>query len=222
MVAAAFVALGLGALYLLSLPAVGDAPRRVADILADHLGRSVGAEPPYRLGTALVDVEDEHFYSNVLVNVGDGAARAALATFHASGDPGGSTIEQQLAKQLYPESGGLEGTLYEIGLGVKLALRYPKRRLLAMYLDAVYFGHGYWGAETAAEGYFGTPASRLDWTQAALLAGLPQAPSAYDPLVHLRLAKQRQEHVLDQLVADHVISPGRAKAAYAEPLHLKN
>ena len=207
-----------GALYLLSLPAVGDAPARVEAILGVHHATSVGTEPPARFGEAVVAVEDEHFYSNVLLNVVDGAARAALATLHTSGDPGGSTIDQQLAKALYPESGGLEGTLHEIGLGVKLALRYPKARILAMYLNAIYFGQGYWGAEAAAEGYFGRRADQLDWAEAALLAGLPQAPSEYDPIEHLALAKQRQRHVLDQLVANHILTQVQANAAYAEPL----
>ena len=218
--AGAVVALSvaLGLLYMLSLPPVGDAPARVAAILRLHGGSSVGPTPPSRLGQAVVAVEDEHFYSNVVVNVLDGAVRAALATLHTSGDPGGSTIDQQLAKQIYPEAGGLDGTLHEIGMGVKLALRYPKGRILAMYLDAVYFGHGYWGAEAAAEGYFGVAAARLDWAEASLLAGLPQAPSAYDPLEHLQLAKQRQRQVLDQLVVNHVLSPAEAGRAYDETL----
>jgi len=209
-----------GALYLLSLPPVGDAPARVAETLASHGGSSIGDRPPYRLGAAVVAVEDEHFYANPFVNVLDGAGRAAVATLHTSGDPGGSTIDQQLAKQLYPEAGGLEGTLHEIGLGVKLALRYPKTRILAMYLDAVYFGHGYWGAEAAAEGYFGLWAGQLDWAEAALVAGLPQAPSAYDPLEHLPRAKARQRHVLDQLVANRYLTRAAASHAYAEALPL--
>jgi membrane peptidoglycan carboxypeptidase len=210
-----------GTLYLLSLPSVGDAPARVAAILRAHGGTSVGTIPPYRLGQAVVDVEDENFYSNVFYNVFAGAARAALATLHTSGDPGGSTIDQQLAKQLYPESGGLEGVLHEIGIGVKLDLRFSKPRILAMYLDAVYFGNGYWGAQAAARGYFGANANQLSWAEAAMLAGLPQAPSAYDPVHHLALAKERQRQVLDQLVVNHVLTAAQAAAAYAEPLPLR-
>lgn len=209
-----------GTIYLLSLPTVRDAPARVAAILRAHGGASVGAIPPYRLGQAVVDVEDENFYANVFYNVFAGAARAALATLHTSGDPGGSTIDQQLAKQLYPESGGLGGVLHEIGIGVKLDLSFSKPRILAMYLDAVYFGNGYWGAEAAARGYFGVSADQLSWAEAAMLAGLPQAPSAYDPVHHLALAKQRQRHVLHQLVVNHVLTAAQAAAAYAEPLPL--
>jgi penicillin-binding protein 1A len=174
--------------------------------------------PPGKLGTAVVDVEDEHFYSNVFVNVLDGAGRAALAALQTSQDPGGSTISQQLAKQLYGRSGG---TLREIGLGVKLALSYSHARILQMYLNAVYYGNGYWGDVAAARGYFGKDPRQLDWAQAALLAGLPQAPSAYDPLVHYALAKQRQLHVLDQLTDNHAITAAQASAAYRQPLGLR-
>ena len=135
---------------------------------------------------------------------------------HTSGDPGGSTITQQLATQLYGRGSGLAGTLQEIGLGVKISLNYPKQQILGMYLNVVYYGNGYWGDEAAARGYFGISPRALDWAQAAMLAGLPQAPSAYDPETHFALAKQRQRHVLDQLVANHILTGARANAAYRE------
>jgi membrane peptidoglycan carboxypeptidase len=90
-----------------------------------------------------------------------------------------------------------------------------------MYLDAVYYGHGYWGEVAAARGYFGVNPDALDWAQAAMLAGLPEAPSAYDPLEHLALAKLRQRHVLNQLVVNQFLTAAQANAAYAEPLGLR-
>lgn len=208
-------------IYLLTLPGTGDAPARVDRILAEHHGVAGGLPLPRKLSTAVVDVEDEHFYSNVFVNVLDGAGRAALAALQTSQDPGGSTIAQQLAKQLYGKGSGLGGTLREIGLGVKLALAYSHQRILQMYLDAIYYGNGYWGDVAAARGYFGEDPGQLDWAQAAMLAGLPQAPSAYDPLRHYALAKLRQRHVLAQLVVNHAITEAQADAAYGEPLHLR-
>ncbi len=210
-----------GSVYVLSLPGVGNAPARVQRILALHHGVDAGTPPSTKLGDAVVAVEDEHFYSNFLISVLDGAGRAALATLQASQDPGGSTIPQQLAKQLYGGGGGVGATLREIGLGVKLSLRYSKSSVLGMYLNAVYYGHGYWGDVAAARGYFGKNPNALDWAQAALLAGLPQAPSAYDPLEHLSLARQRQRHVLDQLVANGYLTRGQANAAFREPLSLR-
>jgi membrane peptidoglycan carboxypeptidase len=210
-----------GIAYLAILPSVSDAHARVSRILAVHHGTPGGSPPPAKLGAAVVAVEDEHFYSNFVVNVIDGAGRAAIATLQTDDDPGGSTIDQQLAKQLYRHGTGLLGTLKEIGLGVKLALDYSKPDILTMYLNAVYYGHGYWGDVAAARGYFGVSPDDLDWAQAAMLAGLPEAPSAYDPLEHFALAKRRQRHVLDQLVVNHHLTAAQANAAYAEPLGLR-
>lgn len=210
-----------GAVYVVSLPGVGNAETRVEQILSSHHGIYSSQPPPQKLGDAVVSVEDEHFYSNFLVNVVDGFGRAAVATLHTSQDPGGSTIQQQLAKQLYGHGSGLFATLQEIGLGVKLSLSYSKLQILTMYLNAVYYGNGYWGDVAAARGYFGKSPAALNWAQAAMLAGLPQAPSAYDPLEHYALAKQRQQHALDQLVANHHLTRAQAGAAFRQPLQLR-
>ena len=221
MVALVGVLIAASVVYVQTLPGVGDAEQRVQQILAAHAGTEGRMPPPARLATAVVAVEDEHFYAGWLLNMIDGAGRATLATLTASDDPGGSTIPQQLAKQLYGDGSGLASTLREIGLGVKLSVSYPKARILEMYLDANYYGHGYWGDVAAARGYFNTSPRQLDWAQAAMLAGLPQAPSAYDPLWHYTLAKQRQRHVLDRLVANHDLTLGQADAAYRAPLGLQ-
>jgi len=216
---AALVLAGLG--YELSLPSVGNAPDLVAKVVITHRG-VIGRLPlPTKLSEAVVAVEDEHFYSNVLLNVFDGAARAALATIQGSGDPGGSTIAQQLAKQLYDTGGGFGATLEQVGLGLKLSITYSRAQVLEMYLNAVYFGNGYWGYVSASHGYFGVAPDRLNWAAAAMLAGLLQAPSAYDPILHFALAKQRQLHVLDQLVANHVLTAAEADTAYQAPLSLR-
>ena len=211
----------MGAAYVATLPRVGDAEQRAHRILALHHGTYAGPQPAVRLGDAVVAVENEHFYANFLINILDGAGRAALAALDDGHDPGGSTIAQQLAKQLYGHGTGLAATLHDIGLGIKLSLEYPKPQILDMYLSAVYYGHGYWGDAAAARGYFGATPTALDWAQAAMLAGLPVAPSTYDPLVHYALAKHRQRHVLDQLVVNHYLTAAQANAAYAEPLGLR-
>lgn len=112
-----------------------------------------------------------------------------------SGDAGGSTIAQQLAKNLYTGS-----ALRDVMLAFKLEQSYSKPRILRMYADAIYFGAGYWGLERASRGYFGKPARELDWAEASLLAGLPQAPSAYDPRTSFARARARQRDVLRALV----------------------
>ena len=206
---------GLG--YELSLPSVTNAPFLVAEVVHAHGGK-IGELPlPKKLAEAEVAVEDEHFYANAFVNVFDGAARAALTSLHSRGDPGRSTIAQQLAKQIYPSGSGFGGTLEQVGLGLKLSLTYSKDQVLEMYLNAIYYGNGYWGYLNAARGYFGVDPGKLDWSEASMLAGLPQAPSDYDPVRHFALAKQRQRQVLDQLVANHALSAARAAAAYRAP-----
>jgi membrane peptidoglycan carboxypeptidase len=127
---------------------------------------------PRRLVDAVVSVEDEHFYNNAVINVLTGAGRAALATLQTSQDPGGSTIDQQLAKQLYGRGQGLGSTLREIGLGVKLAAHYSKHQILQMYLNVVYYGNGLWGVQQAAEGYFHSP----NWSSTTTSPGLRPPP----------------------------------------------
>lgn len=152
-----------GALYLASLPGVGDAEARMRSILATH-GETPGTmPPPARLGRAVIAVEDENFYSNVAIDILDGTGRAAVALLQQGGDPGGSTIGQQLAKNLCPHGGGLGGTLEEIGLAVKLSLHYSKDRILNLYLNSIYYGQAT-GATSSPRGYFGVLPRRLSWS----------------------------------------------------------
>ncbi|MCW2525866.1 MAG: putative Transglycosylase, partial [Pseudonocardiales bacterium] len=124
------------------------------------------------------------------------------------------------AKLLYTgEHSGLLVTAEESVLAFKLDTEYSKREILAMYLDAAYYGHGAYGVETASHTYFGLDADQLSWGQASLLAGLVNAPTAYDPTAHLHLARERQAHVLNRLVATHVLTRSQADAAYAQDLH---
>lgn len=219
-VVAALVLSGIG--YELILPGVGDAQARVAGIVRSHHGKVAGPPLPPKLANAVVAVEDKYFYSNVFVNVSYGVARAAFAALRNRGDPGGSTIDQQLAKELYPHGGGLSGKLEELGLGIKLALVYSKAQILNMYLNVVSYGNGYRGDAAAARGYFGVDPNQLSWAEATLLAGLPQAPSLYDPLHHFRLAKKRQSQVIDQLVDNGYLTNAYAMVIYREPLQLKS
>lgn len=220
-VLAALLTIAAGA-YLLSLPSVTNAPVLVRRIDATHSAPTQPVPPPARLAAAVVATEDENFYSNVVIDVFDGAGRAALATIRSSGDPGGSTIIQQLAKLVYHPGHGVGGVLEEIGLGVKLALSFAKPHLLSMYLSAAYFGNGYWGDVAAAKGYFGLAPGQLDWSQAAMLAGLLQAPSAYDPVQHPRAAHARLSEVMDRLVDTRVLSKAQEKADLAAGLGLVN
>lgn len=103
-------------------------------------------------------------------------------------------------------------------IAFKLAHDYSKTRILAMYLDAAYFGDGTYGITAAALHYFGRPPDQLSWGQAALLAGLVQAPSRYDPHGHLTNALTRRDHVLARLVGVGVLSRDQARMVAAQPL----
>lgn len=214
--------LGAAVVFEMTLPGVGDAQARVAQILRTHRGHLAKTPDPTKLGDAVVAVEDKYFYSNPFVNFFYGAARAAYAAVSfRRGDPGGSTIAQQLAKQLYPHRRGLVGKLDVLGLGIKLSLVYSKPAILGMYLNAVYYGNGYWGEAAAARGYFGVAPDKLSWSEASLLAGLVQAPTYYDPLHHFAIAKRRQGIVIDQLADNHYLTNTQAKAAFAATIPLK-
>ena len=214
--------LGAGAVAAWSAtPSVADAQSRVAARNAADGADYPGAVPSSKVVASLVATEDASFYSNSGVDV-RGVARGAWGAVRGATDAGGATLEQQLAKVLY--TGGRSGPAQvaeQLVLSVKLAQHWTKSQILQMYLSTVYFGDGAYGLDAASRHYFGVDESRLSWAQASVLAGLVQAPSAYDPLVHLTLAKQRQRDVLDRLVAVHALSAAQADAAYAAPLDLR-
>jgi membrane peptidoglycan carboxypeptidase len=207
-------AFGLG--WVLT-PGVGDAEARTHAIITENHAVSDQGNPPARVSEALIATEDSRFYSHH--GLDPQSLARGIVSLVSTGKIQGATLDAQLAKLLY--SGGHTGvweTSQEAILAIKLDTTYSKRQILSMYLDAAYFGHGAYGVETAARTYFGVPAEQLSWGQATLLAGLVNAPTAYDPTAHLTLARERQQHVLDRLVATHKMTRQQADAVYAEPL----
>jgi penicillin-binding protein 1A len=172
---------------------------------------------------ALVATEDERFYRHRGIDL-IGIARALPYDLaHASLAQGASTLTEQVAKLLY-----LDGNdhspwrkLEDMALAVKLENRYSKAQILAAYLDSAYFGAGAYGVRAASERYFGVAPRRLTLAQASLLAGLPQAPSAYDPLAHPAAARERQVDVLRSLVRTGSLSSAAAGRVLARPLRLR-
>lgn len=211
---AALTALALAGVLLLvgawfATPDVGDARARVDASLAAHSAPALAGAAPAELATAVIATEDSSFRGNPGVDL-RGVLRAGRGVLGGE-DLGGSTLEQQLAKNLYEDGGqGAVERGADVVLAVKLARVWSKDQLLAMYLDDGYYGHGFYGVTAAAEGYFGVPPGELDWAQSSLLAGLLQAPSAYDPLVHPDRAAARQAHVLDRLVTVGALTRARA------------
>jgi membrane peptidoglycan carboxypeptidase len=135
------------------------------------------------------------------------------------GDQGGATLYQQLAKMLYtPGKAGMAAEAEQVALAVKLKYGYSEPEILRLYADVAYFGHGYYGLQDAACGYFGVRPDQLSWPQAALLAGLVQAPSADDPIDHPVAGLAREQHVVGRLVAIGAITQPNASAYLSIPL----
>jgi membrane peptidoglycan carboxypeptidase len=217
------VALAIGASILYtSLPTVADAPARVRAIIRTHGGVQVALSRQARVERATVAIEDRRFFDHGALDPVALGRVVVDSVLHPGVDPGGSTIAQQLAKVLYREPSTVLGQLRSVGLAFKLEHRYSKERILTMYLNSIYYGHGFWGVGWASLGYFGRPAGRLDWSQAALLAGLPQAPSLLDPLRHPAAARERRLAVLKELVRIGALADARAKTVARSPLGVRS
>jgi len=219
---AAAVALGLlaaGSLLLwVATPSGDDLGTRIASLASLH-GSSVllPSEIPPLLAEAVVATEDERFYEHHGIDV-IGLARAVLYDVsHLCACQGGSTITQQLVKDVYlgGSDGGLN-KLADMALALKVELRTSKPQILADYLSVVLTGYGRYGMANAACADFHRPLAELDLGQLALLAGLPQAPSAYDPLLHPAAALGRRGEVLDAMISEGDITPTQAAAAATE------
>lgn len=201
---------------------LGEIPALVQDRLAAHGSSFVPLhDVPTYLIEATVAVEDRSFWTNPGISP-EGIARAAVVDIvHRRFVEGGSTITQELVRDMLLSlrktlSRKITGTLYSL----LCADRYSKDAVMSYYLNEVNYGNGAFGIAAAAKTYFGLPPSSLGLSQCALLAGLPQNPAGLDPFVHIHAARARELVVLDAMVDTNVISTRQAKAAEAAPLGL--
>lgn len=183
------------------------------------------SEIPLNLQQATIATEDASFYSNPGVDV-VGILRAVWINV-TGGEvlAGGSTITQQVARNMLldPEERAertLTRKLRESILAWRLAQTYSKDEILELYLNQTYYGHLAFGVETAAQTFLGKSVQDLDLAEAALLAGLPQSPSLYDPLLYPEAAQTRQAVVLDLLAKQGYITAEAARLAKDEELQL--
>jgi penicillin-binding protein 1A len=175
------------------------------------------------MAKATIAVEDRRFYQHGGVDY-EGILRAAWRDLNKGRlAEGGSTITQQLVRNLYiSRERTFERKIKEACLAIKLSRHWSKDRILAAWMNQVYFGNHAYGVEAAAQTYFSKHASQLTMIQSALLAGLPQAPSSYDPILHADDAFQRRAEVLQALYTNGDISPEQLQAGLADrSLHLK-
>jgi penicillin-binding protein 1A len=201
-------------------PSVDDAASRVAAHLAAHSAPALQGAIPVKMADALIATENSRFYSVPGIDPISVLRLPYALVFNR--DQGGATLEQQLAKNLYEQgSQNLTAQVAEGVLALKLDATWSKAQILRMYLDDGYYGHGFYGLTSAAKGYFGVQPAALTWSQASLLAGLFQAPSAYDPFRHADVARARQQHVIDRLVAVGDLTRADADRVLAEPWGLR-
>jgi penicillin-binding protein 1A len=202
---------------------------RLGFIQADQLRSPISwNEIPTNLKNATIAIEDQRFYQNDGVDL-TGIFRSAVKDItNGAALQGGSTITMQLVRNLY--LGGDQHTLKQKIIEAKLAIEYnehhSKHSILTSYLNSVPYGtiggQTAIGVQAAARIFFDKPASQLDLEQAALLAGLPQAPSQYNPFLDSSAARERRNEVLSKMAQLHYISGAQASAAKAAPLEVKH
>jgi penicillin-binding protein 1A len=169
---------------------------------------------PKHLINAIIAVEDAQFYRHRGINF-RGIIRALLSNVRSLRPvEGGSSITQQLAKVLFltPEK-SVSRKIKEAVLAIEIEKHYPKDTILELYLNQVYFGHGAYGVEAAAQTYFKKSVDQLTLSEAATLAGLPRAPNHYSPLIDVERAMRRRDHVLARMLENGFITKEEAAEA---------
>ena len=174
---------------------------------------------PTKLQQAVIATEDREFYKHMGVDP-RGIARAVLTDVRAGGRrQGGSTITQQLARNLYlTQKRTFSRKLAEMVLAMQLERAYTKPEILELYLNQIYFGEGAYGVQVAAHTYFGKDVSKLDEAECAMLAGAIRAPEKYSPFVNAQRAHDRRNQVLANMAEEKYLTPEEANDAKDEPL----
>lgn len=179
------------------------------------------AEIPESLQQAVVAVEDRKFYDHWGFDI-EGIFRASLVNLqYGQVREGASTITQQLVKNLFlSQEQTLTRKAEEFILALDMEANYSKDEILELYLNTIYFGSGYYGIAEASRGYFDKEPAMLALPEAAMLAGIPNAPSLYSPYVDFMLAKKRQFIVLDSMTAAGYLRESVAEDAKIKPIYL--
>lgn len=166
---------------------------------------------PDLLKKGIIATEDRRYYDHGAVDI-IGVARAFITNSMAGETlEGGSTIAQQTVKNIFLSNDRtMTRKLEELALAVQLERNYSKEEILELYLNTIYFGHGTYGVGEASRVYFGKEPKDLNLSQCAMLAGLPQAPSAYDPISHPQEGAKRMTTVLALMAQEGYITPEEA------------
>ena len=178
-------------------------------------------EIPSYLKNAVVAIEDERFYEHGGVDYW-GVLRATLANLRGRLAQGASTITMQVARNFFlTNEKSFTRKIYEVLLAWKIESNLSKEQILELYMNQIYLGQRAYGFSSAAQIYFGKDIQRISIAEAAMLAGLPKAPSAYNPVVNYRRAKIRQEYILQRMRDLKMITPSQYQSAMTETLHVR-
>jgi len=177
---------------------------------------------PKVMQDAVLAIEDARFYRHGGVDY-LGIIRAGLAQFNRAKSQGASTITMQVARNFYLST---EKTftrkIYEILLALKIESLLTKEQILEVYMNQIYLGQRAYGFAAASEIYFGKPLKDINVAEAAMLAGLPQAPSAYNPIVNPQRAARRQQYIIQRMQDNAFITEAQADAARKQALSYRN
>ena len=177
---------------------------------------------PQVMKDAVLAVEDARFFSHGGVDY-LGVIRAGLANLGRAKSQGASTITMQVARNVYLSAEkSYTRKIYEILLTFKLEHLLTKDQILEIYMNQIFLGNRAYGFAAASEAYFGKPLKSVSIAEAAMLAGLPKAPSAYNPIVNPKRAKARQLYIIDRMEENGFITADQAKAAKEEEIKVKS
>ena len=232
---ATLAAAGLVAYYISSAPALTEEALTattsskiydkdgglIADLGAEKRSNAKTQEIPTDLVNAIVAIEDQRFFNHRGVDV-IRIAGAFLNNLTSGGLQGGSTLDQQFIKLTYfstsTEDQTLKRKIQEAWLAMQLERRYTKQEILTYYVNKVYMSNGNYGMKTAASAYYGKELKDLSIAQAALLAGMPQAPNQYDPYTQPEAAQRRRDIVLGEMLDEKYITKEQYETAIATPV----
>ena len=179
------------------------------------------AQIPKVMKDAVLAIEDANFYQHGGINF-KSVLRAAIANLGQAKSQGASTITMQVAKNVYLSSEkAYTRKIYEILLTFKLESLLTKDQILEIYMNQIFLGQRAYGFAMASEIYFGKPLKNISVAEAAMLAGLPKAPSAFNPVVNPDRARTRQLYIIERMLENNFITKGQAEAASKETLKLK-
>lgn len=176
---------------------------------------------PKVMQDAVLAIEDARFFEHGGLDY-IGIIRAGLANVRSLKSQGASTITMQVARNVYlTNERTFTRKIYEILLTFKLENSLTKQQILEIYMNQIFLGHKAYGFAAASETYFGKPLKDVTIAEAAMLAGLPKAPSSYNPIVNPKRARVRQLHIIDRMVENGFITAAQADQAKREPLKLR-